>query len=309
MSNRQSERENRQPVKKKIIAIVAVLVAAAVGAYLAIRYQADRAARRQVESVALRIPHVKSVDYGSAHVDWLSSEIRVKNVTLVLEDPEERIPIEEVLVHDFDPDHEIPDRLDAEIRGVHLNASQPRLRGLKPLLDEAGYDTLRIDCRLAYRYERGKRRLEVDRLEVAAEGAGTLSLNARFDNIDLPRLVGHLSDKIYLITALPAVSVSAAELAYADQSLARRVLATLAAKTGRTPQAVASALNADLERRFGRTDGPLVRAALAGLQAFIAAPGTLRVAAAPPSPVSLLNFLWVQSPSDVVELLHLRVEG
>ena len=296
-------------MKKKLIIAVTVIAVAVAGAYLVIRYHAEQKTRRQVESIALRIPYVTGIDYASTAIDWPAAVLRVEKVTVSLGDPAETVAVDEVIVRDVDPAHDVPDRLDVEIHGIHLSSGQPRLQGFQPYLAEAGYKELVIDLHLAYRYDRDSRLLEIEKLEAAADDAGTLSFSARFNNVDLPRLLKNLTDRIYLITALPGVSLSGAELSYADDTLTRRLLEVWGRRTQQSPGETARSLSVTLENRFGPTDRPLTRQALAGLKAFIAAPGTLRVAAAPPEPVSFLRFLWTRNPSDVVELLHIQVRS
>jgi hypothetical protein len=293
----------------KIKVTIAVAVLAVVGGYLLLQQQAERGVRRQVETVALRIPDVTAVDYASARIDWPSGEIRIRQVSVSLKDPVESVHIDEVRVHAVDTAHEVPDHLDVEILGVHLLSSQPRLQLLQPYLAEAGYDELALDLHLVYRYDRNRRLLAIEKLEVAADDVGILNLNAVFGNVDLPRLVKNLTDRIYLITALPGVSVAGAELSYADDTLARRLLEAWSRRTHQTPQEAARTLDTALENRFGPADRPLKQEALSALKSFIAAPGTLRMAAAPPAPVAFLRFLWTRSPADIVELLHIQVEG
>lgn len=295
-------------MKKKLIIAIAIVAVAAAG-YLLLQRHAERSVRRQVASVALRIPNVTAVDYRSARIDWADAGMHIEGVTVSLADPVENVFIDEVRVHDLDPAHDIPDRLDVEIVGIRLPASQPRLQPLQPYLAEAGYTELVVDLRLVYRYDRNRRLLVIERLEVQAHDAGTLSLSARFGNVDLPRLLQNMSDRIYLLTALPGVSVAGAELNFADDTLTRRLMAAWARRTRQTPREVALAVNEAIEERFGPTNQPQTREALAGLQSFIAAPGTLRVAAEPPAPVSFLRFLWARNPSDFVKLLNIQVEG
>jgi hypothetical protein len=294
-------------MNKKIAAVVCALALVAAGAYFIIRYQAEKAARRQVESVAFRIPDVEAIDYDSARIDWQASTAHIKEVTVSLKNPAETIRIDEVLVHDGDLRHDVPDRLDVEIRGVRLRSSQPRLEKWRPYLEKARYEQVAFNLRCTYRYHRSRHVLEIETLEIEADDAGRLTFNARFNNINLPRLLKHLTDKAYLITALPAVSVTQAELSYADDTLARRLLAAWAQGTGQTPREVGQELNRILDRELGQDSQPISREALAGLKAFISDPETLRITAAPPTPVSFFRFLWVRQPSDVIELLNIRV--
>ncbi len=288
---------------------IAVLAAAAAAGYLIMARQAERAARQQVESAALRIPGVKSVDYDAVSIDWLASKARIRRVRVVLSDPEETVPIDEILVNAFEPGQGVPERLDVEVRGVRLRSGQPRLQALQPYLASAGYEELAVDLRLDYTYDPSTRLLTIETLAVDIARGGSLTLSARLNNIDLPRLMERLDDTVYLFTSLPAVSLAAAELAYVDDTLARRLLEEWARRTHSTPVEAAGALNADLDRLFGRADRQPTREALSALKSFIASPGRLRVAAEPPSPVSFLRFLWAGSPSEVLELLHLRVKG
>jgi hypothetical protein len=295
---------------KRVIPVALVVVAVAVaGGYLLLKRHAEQTVRRQVASIALRIPGVTAVDYASAQIDWADAGMRIEGVTVFLSDPVESVFIDEVRVHDIDPAHDVPDRLDVEIVGLRLPGSQPRLQPLQPYLAEAGYTALVADVRLVYRFDRSRRLLAIDKLEVTADDAGSLNLSARFENVDLPRLLKNMTDRIYLLTALPGVSVAGAELVFADDTLTGRLLAALARRIRQTPREAALAVNEALEERFGPTNRPQAREALAGLQSFITAPKTLRLSAVPPAPVSFLQFLWARNPSDFVQLLHIRVEG
>lgn len=295
--------------RRRIAVACLVLAVVAAGIVLIVRQKGRETARRQVESAALRIPGVRAIDYDSAEIDWKGSGARIRSATVSLVDPPQDIRIDEILVHDVDLAHEIPDRLDVDIRGVHLDADQPRLAALHPYLAGPGKAELVLDLHCRYRYDRSQRRLAVETLRIDVADAGRLELRIELLDIDLPHLVRHLSDRIYLITALPGVSLAAAELDYTDATLARRLLAAWAARTGRSPEEAAEALAGDLQQLIGGTDRPITRKAVEGIKTFIEDPGTLHVAAAPPAPVSFFNFLWARQPSDVIELLHIRVRG
>jgi hypothetical protein len=296
-------------MKKKIFFGALILIVALAGAYLLVTYQSRKAARQQVESVAFQIPGVRAIDYHGVDINWRSNKARLEAVTVFMTDPEETIRIDEILVHSFDPAHEVPDHLDVEVLGIHLHADQPRMARLEPYLVQTDFQELILNLRCAYRYDRTSRLLTVEKLAIEAADAGSLDLKARFKNINLPRLIRNLGDKVYLITALPGASIAGAELSYTDDTLARRLIATWAAKTGQSPDEVARHLAGALEQQVGHPERQLTREAVDGLKAFIAEPDTLQVAATPPAPVSFLRFFWTKHPSDVIELLHIRVGG
>lgn len=176
-----------------------------------------------------------------------------------------------------------------------------------------GYDRLSLDLVAAGRWEAATGSAEVRELTISGEDLGALTLTADAAGLTpetFAALEASLDDIAGLLERLQTVSFASLTLAYEDAGLAERLLAEAAQEAGVARAALADQLATAAGGALSALGNPaFAERVTEAARAFLAAPGTIVLAARPQQPVSAAQVVAaaVVRPALLPELLGLSV--
>ena len=185
------------------------------------------------------------------------------------------------------------------LTGIRLNKKQMPAAQAIEAFDQLGVDTLTLSFGAAYRWDLDQKRISLDNAVVTVDELGAVNLSA--DVADVSPEQGLSSAQARLVHAL---------LRYHDASLAERALRVAATQSHADPAEFRQKLITMVQQQAAALgDSPAISAGAAAITAFLAAPQSLMIELAPPSPVALrsLQGAATMPPADLIALLGVTV--
>lgn len=196
--------------------------------------------------------------------------------------------------------------------GAELGAAFFRGPAADVLID-LGYESLNVSGVLAGRWDGDTGDLSLTEVSLAADDLGALALAAEASGLTQERfaeLGAGLGSVQTMLPLLQSVKVGALTVAFRDGGLTERIVGRTAALSGSTPDAVRARAVAGLARGLSMVRSPaLTTSATEALKSFLAAPGTLSVAMAPPAALSVSQLIGgaLMTPDKLPQLLNLSI--
>lgn len=287
---------------KPWLIVLAGAVALGLAAAL-VQYSLQRTAESRVAEFVQRLPPEIVVSYGSVDLGLFGRDLVVEQVRL---QPAGHQPVEIARVHllEFDRHGRPPTYLKARASGVRQDlAALPQDQ--REQLQGLGYEELRADYSLEYRYERVAGELDVRHLRAELKDMAEITLAFRVSGLDPERAT---TDPQFHALEL---QLHALELRYADHSLLPRIIRRSAQQQQISEAAVVEAMLARLDEQLKPLEGAFFIELRRELAQFLRDPQRLSVAARPVRPVSAMDALAyvLVRPADLPELLNLSVEA
>jgi len=209
----------------------------------------------------------------------------------------EQLSADEVLISAFDEKHEIPHFIQAEAKGLVINAADARKLGLDVTEDLAG------DMVVDYRYNPEAKALTVNSFTFDDAKLGRLAVSGTVTELDLDA---------FRVEKLIGLHLKDAELVFTDRSYLNNLYAKLAAGAGISEANARKQVAAELQAlaEEGERKGKAQAAEeVRHFQAFMEHSGTVTIKAAPVRPVPYLYLFMGRDLYDNFDLLNLSVEA
>lgn len=150
---------------------------------------------------------------------------------------------------------------------------------------DLGYPVLKLEMTSDYSFDPKTLALDVKDMTLKLAEGGALTLKVNLGNFDL-KAIQAASQSMEAPAALFAAKVISASLAYTDESLVSRVLKLIAKEQQTTPEALLEQAKAMLKMQVDAAPGPVTKAFLSGIEAFITGQKSLTISVAPSTPLS-----------------------
>ena len=288
-------------MKTRYLAVIAALTGLLV-LYGGIRLYVSILAARAIDDGIVRMQDIADISYGRVSAGLLTRRLNMRNVRLFLNEPPLEFSIDRITVRRFDRRSAFPQYLSLRLTGVRFD---PRHAGsYYPFVAGLGYDgPLVLSLTLDYRYDAGRQELNVRRLSIAAEGAGSFRGGIRVGNVALANS-GTLTD---VFAGHDTFMLHEASLHYDDDSLFWRMINAEAQIIGIEPSDNHAAMLLNVRQQLEKEQDAFIRDALEAVMSFIQNPGRLSVTAAPRRPQPVARIMRVYNLADLVNLLELSV--
>ncbi|WP_156911789.1 hypothetical protein [Kaistia adipata] len=201
----------------------------------------------------------------------------------------------------------VPTKIATDIRGLDLDLSQVSDRRAREMLKELGYDRLAADYGFAVTWREADESVKVDGFRLAVKDLATLTMDATL--VGLTRQAIEAPEQ--LESALAALRFTAGQIAIEDKSIVERAVGMQAKKMKVEPDKFRQQIAGALPLFLMALKNPGFQAKLApALQAFIKAPGTMTITAAPATPVPVLELIDTAetAPQKLPDLLQVEVK-
>ena len=232
-------------------------------------------------------------------VEGAGRGIVMKNVTVKPKDGTKRVTevrIGEIVVKDWDwQGGKTPSYGDIEYRKITFAglADDPEV---KEFLSVSGLSDIVINARVAFKYDKGSKTLDLSALDGEVEGMGTIGLSFKIDGIDVEALAALQGagspDMSKLLGQAMALRVHGLVNFLKDSGGYDRIakVAGARAKITDAQWKEQQVRQLDWIRRMA-PPSKLTAEVLGAIEAFLKKPGTIEVKVAPKSPVALLELM------------------
>ena len=314
-------------MKKILIALAALVIVAGGAAWLLINQGAqgevDRMIARALESGAYQDIDYESVDVG------MDGRIRLQGLRVVDAQGLE-FGLQEVLVSDYDLEHEIPHFVSLEARGFSFPQGLPEAAPGQPAqlqryLDGLGFNGEVIPLTVAYRYRYEPDNAHQLRNEVDFDLENSLSGEARstirqvpLENFMARGGMDPALAQMQLLASLSAAEIPGASVTLTDHGMVESMLATMSGEYGMDTDEVRGLLRSQLENLYlfapeGLQD--FAREAGAELAAFLEGNRTLNLSLTPQFEGSMqmlqpavMAAFFSQDYAAIVDLLNVEID-
>jgi hypothetical protein len=291
--------------KKPLVVVLAIVVLVALGLGGAQLYVQNRVETEVAEFTARweeQLPPGSEIRYGDVSAGFLASTITVSDVRV---EPQGEAPlsIEEVHVAELDKDNQPPHYMNVAFRGLEQQlADMPAEQA--QALRQMGYERLRGDMQLGYRYDESARQLVVDKASATFDDVASIDASLTLSELDLEQLEQNPQQP-------PTFKLASLGLRYQDRSLINRAIKLAAEEEGVSEQEVREQMIQEIETQSQALQGPFYRELAEALKQMVREPGTLVVKADPETPVATFEVMAtaMMQPMRLPELLNLSVSS
>jgi len=307
-------------IKASIGITVFILVMAL--AYAGMKIYSGYAVRAEIDRTIRETPSIADIDYEKISFNYFRPEFRIKALTAKLTRPEATLEegskgdsagegilkVDEIIIYKYLVEKGFPTDIHFEANGIHLDTTRYPLNELHPCLKEMGYRNIEADLACEYTFDPKNKTLDLKQLYLRAENFGELEFSTRLKNINLPKIVFNPNDVLYLLTLLPAISISKVAFSYRDDSLVKRLYRLNAGKHGRPVKDLVLDAAQWIESEIGAAETASTRRSMEAVVKFLLNPEKIRTTIRPEKPVPLGRLIWVKRPGELIEVLNAEVE-
>ena len=228
------------------------------------------------------------------------------NISLKPKDQPEPMAIERVRIETSNVVDSVPQASRGSAEGIVVPASYFAGGAMGP--QTLGYDNLTFDVTWDGARDPQTGTLSVSDFKLAMRDGGTLSLTGELGNVP----VGQGADPQANAAAMSDMTVRNLTLRYEDQSLATRILDTMAKQQGISREQYAQQLGTALPFMLSAINNPTFQEQVASaVGAFLNDPKSLTIRVAPANPVSGAQMMQIMqtAPQTLPETLNVTVEA
>lgn len=279
---------------KKRLFIGGIFVVIAI--YFGIKAYAAGVAEERINLAIEKNANIIDVDYEKVSVDLPGMDVRISDVLVSPPNTKEKIKINEIIIHDFDDKSgsDIPQFMSVSIKGIEFRKEKIR---------ELGYtDTLWVNINADYIYEKEKKELNVKKIGVGADNAGEINIGFHLSNIDF-----NPKQAFGILFTYPQILLHEAKIAYKDESLAERFFKFRAKQYNMDVKAFKKTLIQSVMQEIEEAKDDFTKKALIEIRKFIDDPEEFSVSVSPSSPCPLGSVMRVNTPSDIIKRLNIRI--
>ncbi|MBF0224459.1 MAG: hypothetical protein HQK76_03295 [Desulfobacterales bacterium] len=285
---------------KLVLGIVVVFIIAAVGVYFGIQVYANSKSKNEMDDFVNKVKPYTNVVYDDVSINLLNQQTSIKNLKVSPVGSNETTLIDEVIVSKFKTKNDFPTSLHVEVNGIHVTADSLKDETLKKL----GYDKIKADMELKYVYDDVNKELAVDRFSSGIQEMGTINISFNLGNISIEKNM--LLSFLFTYTT---IEIKSAEIKYVDNSFMTKLLDGEAKKANITKEQLLQKINDDIDKNTANETNPFVKESIAAVKAFIKNPKKLSLSISPKKPVTIGELQALSNPSDVIELLQIKISS
>lgn len=202
----------------------------------------------------------------------------------------------------------VPTNIATDIRGLDLDLSQIQDRRAREMIRDLGYDRLIADYGFEISWREADDSLTIDTFRLAIKDMATITMDATLTGLTRKAI----EDPLTLESALSSLLFTRGKLAIEDKSIVERAVGMQAKKMNVEPDKFRQQIAGALPLFLMALRNPGFQAKLApALQAFIKAPGTMTITAAPTTPVPVTTLIETaeKSPQKLPDLLQVEIKS
>jgi hypothetical protein len=220
-------------------------------------------------------------------------------------------------VRDFDwANAKEPNFIDVSVREAVIPSVAMDGEGQKGL-KELGYESLKLNAELAYKYDAGSKTIDVSKFTLDVVDGAEFSFALKLTGIGPADLKGLTGDdkgdakggEQAVMGLLARLNFVSASIGFKDKSIVQRLIRSEAKKKGQSEEAMKSTLLADLAKERQDAKDAVTREFIDAAIRFVTNPGEIALDAKPPAPTNVMSaFMLVMSdPAKLKQMLGLTL--
>jgi hypothetical protein len=248
------------------------------------------------------------ITYKGASVSPFTRHVTINHLTITLPN-KETIPIDKVEIKSIDSEHKNPYYSDLTMQGVTLTSKT--LGSLNPalpmLLQQLGYNTLKADWKIDYKYNTDKKMLNIKEIALNLHKIGKITMKMQFFNVKSPE------DLTFQARFAPeSLTFGDVSFTYHDDSLTNRIMQLLAQKEGKSITEFKEGIHKRLQMRINQAqqnNQAFLVSVNKALMQFMQNPQSLHVTVHPDKPISMQEIKSLQNPQKIIQVLHVQFKA
>ena len=292
---------------KQVGYVMGILMMLIVITYLGLKMVVENEAETHIRQWAEQTGMLTDFSYDRLEVGLIDRTARVSRVSFRIRNTNSPIAVDELILHAFDIQHEIPFFMHVEMKGIRIGQSHPFLQGAAPLLNQLGYGDITANLIYAYRFDSIKKYMEIEKIDIQISDAGRLQLTARLNNLDPAVIRSVPNNPFMLISAVSAVAISGMTVHFEDHSLTRRLVQWGARQSGQSEEAFLSGITQQLKLEIQKQQPPAAKERLQAIAHFLEKPGIIELAVSPAEPIPIMQLVMAGSAGQWIDLLNITV--
>jgi len=287
--------------KKKIIGGILIVVLIAV--YVGLKTYAGNIAKKRVNKAIGKVANFVDVDYDNVSVDLIGLNPHINGVTISPageEREKEKILIDDIVVYDIDDEGKIPLYLHVGLNGINANLNSFGNDAKK--LKDLGYDNIKANIELDYKYDDKEKEFYLNALSIGAEKMGTINLAFHISNVDL-----NPDNIMSIMSSFPQILIHYADLSYKDASLVTRLQKKAAKENGEDVDSFINKITKEIDKEISQEKDKFTKQAMEAFKEFIKKPNKILISISPKKPVPIGRMQRVNDPKEIIKLLNVKV--
>lgn len=270
--------------------------------YFGVKMYSSNVAEEKVNEAIAKAVNFADIDYKKVSVDLLGNDVRISDIIVSPADTQEKLTINEIIIHDIDDKADIPTFLSISCNGIELNMED--LGEEAKDFRELGYtDKIMVNLKVEYTYDEEKKELDLSKIGIGADDVGEISVGFRLGNISLD------PDEIAgLLFNFQQIIFHEAKIKYEDDSLAERIIKLGAKEQQTNVKDFKKSLIQEVEKEIEKEKDDFTKKAFSEIQEFIKDPEEFTISASPSQPYPLGRIMRLDNPKDIFKLLNIQIK-
>jgi hypothetical protein len=280
--------------------IVALVVVLAAG-----KYYMNRASEKKVKELSSRLEPYMKLTYGKLSTSLLTKKICLSDVSVVPAGQPDEIKVSSIVVQGFDFKNKVPSFLHIKLNGIRPDWQKQKDAEYQKVIKELGYDDLKEDFEIDYRYNPVSKEFIFSRLSMNIDKAGRYELGFRLKNVDVD-----FNAPEKALMSFTAIEIVRAELRYEDDSLVPKLLKYFAQKENRSVDDFVKEKSEMFDQMISAQGGDkFSKEAAAAVKKFLKNPKKISISISPEKPVAVSQLMGTKDPQEAMKLLNLKVKN
>ena len=287
--------ENR---KKFIIGILVVFVL--IGGYFGTKVYIEKNMEKKVNKTIQKAAYFIDVDYEKVQVDLIGFVVHIKGITISAPGKEQKAKIDDFIIYDIDGKNNFPYYLHIALKGIDMGVEN--LGDQAERLKELGYENVKANMELDYKYDENNKEIYLNTLSSGAEDLGKINLKFHLGNIDL-------GSKNIAATFLnfSQVLLHNAELSYADDSFVSRLIESVAKEQGMGVDDFVGMISESIDNEISKEKDEFTKEAMESFKKFVKNPDNISISISPEKPLPIGRLKGKKDPKEIIRLLNAKV--
>lgn len=287
--------ENRKKVVIGIL-IVFVLIAGYFGTKVYIEKDMEKKINKAIGKAAFFI----DVDYEKVQVDLIGFTVHIKGITISPRGKERKTKIDDFIIYDMDDKNNFPYYLHIAMRGMDMSAENFGNRAER--LKELGYENIKANMELDYKYNEDNKEIYLNTLSSGAEDLGNINLKFHLSNIDL----GSKGIAAVFLT-FSEVLLHNAELSYTDDSFVSRLIKSVAKGQGQDVDDFVDMISESIDNEISKEKDEFTKEAMKSFKKFVRNPDKISISTSLKKPLPVGRLKGKKDPKEIIKLLNAKV--
>ncbi|MDH3346610.1 MAG: hypothetical protein OEM02_00720 [Desulfobulbaceae bacterium] len=285
----------------KILGIVIIISIIAV--YAGAKIYVTKLAKAEVDVAIAETSDTTDITYKKVSVDLLGMDVHISDITVSPINSDEILKINEIIIHDFDKESEVPTFFSFSCNGIEVNIKEAGKEADK--LRALGYkDKMLANISAHYAFDKEKKELTLKNIGIGAEEAGNIMISFRLGNINLEQEAVQT-----LFFTFPSLLLHDAQITYEDDSFIERVMALEAQKSQTTLEEFKKSLFEELDEKIANEKDDYTKKGLMEIKGFFENPKKISLTASPSEPLPLGALMNIEDPKELIKLLNIKIKS